>query len=176
MNRAGIFMGSLALFLPATGAAQGAGELDHHLRFLEPFMGIQWEGGFVGEDAPDLVMSLRFDPVLAGKGVRYRREVDEVGYLGETHFYWNPSRGEVLYLALNSRGIVGEGVVSAEDGKIVLRGMDHWPEGQVESQTVLELIEEGLLRDTFSRKEGDGWVIGHVQEFSARDLGNPRGG
>jgi hypothetical protein len=99
--------------------------------------------------------------------------VAELGYLSETHFYWSPSRGEVRFLALNSRGIVGEGVASVQDGAIVLRGVDQWPESSTESRTVLQLDEEGVLRDTFSRMEEGEWVPGHVQEFVARSRGGP---
>jgi len=163
-------------FVAASGAAQDAGELDQHLGFLEPLMGQVWEGGFIGEDAPDLVILLRFESVLAGKAVKYTREVAELGYSSETHFYWNPGSGEVRFLALNSRGIVGEGVASYQDGAILLRGVDHWPENSVESQTVLHLDEEGVLRDTFSREEGGEWVRGHVQEFTAKAPAGPGSG
>ncbi|MGD2123330.1 MAG: hypothetical protein PVJ76_16375, partial [Gemmatimonadota bacterium] len=162
-------MGALACsFLPVSGAAQSADELDENIRFLAPLMGHLWEGGFVGEHSGDLVISLRFEPVLAGKAVRYTREVASLDYVSETHFFWSPVREEVLYLALNSRGIVGEGVVSMQDGAIVLLGVDQWPEQSVESRTVLELDEDGILRDTFFRKDGGEWVRGHVQEFTVR--------
>lgn len=173
MNRAFAWTGFLVCcLLPASAAPQGFATLDDHLRFLEPLMGRPWEGGFVGGDAADLLISLRFEPVLAGKAVKYTREVAELNYLSETHFYWSPGREEVLFLSLNSRGIVGEGVVSKEDGAIVLLGVDQWPESSVESQTVLRLDDEGVLRDTFSRKEGGEWVPGHIQEFTAKIQGD----
>jgi hypothetical protein len=176
MNRAFVWTGILASsFLPASGAAQAVNELDDHLRFLEPLLEHAWEGGFVGEAAADLIISLRFEPVLAGKAVKYTREVAELGYVGETHFYWSPTRGEVLFLALNSRGIVGEGIASMEDGVIVLRGLDQWPERSIEFRTVLRLDEQGVLRDTFSRMEGGEWVPGHIQEFVAKEGGGPGG-
>lgn len=163
-------------FPPVSSAAQDAEKLDSHLRFLEPLMGHMWEGGFVGEDSPDLVISLRFEPVLAGKAVRYTREVPDLGYSSETHFYWDPGRKEVLFLALNSRGIVGRGVASVRDGSIVLLGVDQWPESSNESRTVLQIEPEGVLRDTFFRKEGEDWVRGHVQEFTARTQGGTGSG
>ena len=172
MNRVFVWTGFLACsFLPASAATQDIDKLDDHLRFLEPLMGHLWEGGFVGGDAPDFTISLRFESVLAGTVVKYTREVVELGYISETHFYWDPGRGEVLFLALNTRGIVGEGVVSMEDGDIVLRGVDQWPDRSIEARTVLRLDGEGVLRDTFSRKEGGEWVPGHIQEFRAKTRG-----
>jgi hypothetical protein len=173
MNRVFLCTGFLACaFLPPPAATQDVDNLDDHLRFLKPLMAHPWEGGFVGGDAPDLTISLRFESVLAGKAVKYTREVADLDYISETHFYWNPSREEVLFLALNTRGIVGEGVVSMQDGAIVLRGVDQWPESSIESRTVLRLDGEGVLRDTFSRKEGGEWVPGHIQEF----IPNTQGG
>ncbi|MFH1833780.1 MAG: hypothetical protein ABH877_02045 [bacterium] len=138
-------------------------------------IGHQWEGGFVGGNAPDLVISLRFEPVLAGRAVRYTRKAAELGYVSETLFYWSPNREEVLFLALNSRGIVGEGVASMQDGAIVLLGVDHWPEGSIESKTLWHLDEDGVLRDTFTRMEDGQWVPGHIQEFIAKN-GDGAGG
>jgi hypothetical protein len=154
--------------MPASAAAPNIAELDEHLQFLEPLIGQQWEGGYVGGDAPDLVISLRFEPVLAGKAVKYTREVPELGFVSEIHFYWSPNREEVLFLGLNSRGIVEEGVASMQDGAIALSGVDHWPEGSVESKTVWHLGENGVLRDTYTRMEDGEWVPGHVQEFIAK--------
>ena len=170
-NRSFVWIGFLVFsFLPAPVAAQSTAELDEHLRFLEPLIGPVWEGGFVGEEAADLVISLRFEPVLSGRAVKYTRVAAELGYVSETHFYWSPAREEVRFLALNTRGIVGGGAVSVQDGAIVLHGVDQWPEGSVESKTVWQLDEEGVLKDTFTRVEGGTWVQGHVQEFIARGI------
>ena len=169
MKRSLVWAGILGCsFLSASASAQDIAELDEHLRFLEPLIGHQWEGGFIGE-GPDVVISLRFEPVLAGRAVKYTREVAALGYVSETHFYWSPNRGEVLFLALNSRGIVGEGVASIQGGAIVLSGVDHWPEGSFESKTLLHLDEDGVLKDTFTRKENGEWVPGHIQEFIAKN-------
>lgn len=171
VNRSVVWVGVLVLsFLPVPVAGQEPAELDEHLRFLEPLIGPLWEGGFLGEGA-DLVISLHFEPVLSGRAVKYTREAAELGYVSETHLYWSPVRKEVIFLTLNTRGIVGEGAVSFEDGAIVLRGVDQWPDGSVESRTVWQLDEDGVLRDTFTRLEGGEWVQGHVQEFRARGVG-----
>lgn len=172
MKRAFVWTGILACsLLPASTAAPGNAELDEHLRFLEPLIGHQWEGGYIGDEEPDVVISLRFEPVLAGRAVKYTREAAALGYVSETHFYWSPNRQEVRYLGLNSRGIVGEGVASILDGAILLRGVSHWPEGSIESKTRLHLDEEGVLKDTFTRKEDGEWVAGHIQEFTKKEAG-----
>jgi hypothetical protein len=86
-----------------------------------------------------------------------------------THFYWNPSRGEVCFISLNSRGIVGEGIVTAEGGRIVLHGNSHRSDEIIEFKTTIEIDPKGTLRDTFLRMENGEWVQGHLQEFVAKD-------
>jgi hypothetical protein len=142
-------------------------ELDEHLRFLEPLIGHTWEGGYVGREAPDLVILLHFDPVVSGKAVKYTREAAELDFLSETHFYWSPDREEVRFITFDSRGNVSDGVVTVQDGRIVLNGEYHRPEGAQEYRTEWVLDSEGVLTDTFTRKENGEWVPGHVQEFTS---------
>ncbi len=126
-------------------------------------------GGFVGAGTSDLVISLSFAQILDGKAVKYTREAKAANFAGVTHFYWSPDRGEVCFLSLNSRGIVGEGVVMSEGGGIVLRGNSHWPDRTVEFETILRIGPKGTLTDTFKRKENGEWVVGHVQEFVVKE-------
>ena len=143
-------------------------ELDEHLRFLEPLIGPEWVGGYVGEDAPDIVITLSFEPILEGKAVRYTREAAAVGFVSEAHFYWSPNRDEVLFINLNNRGMVGEGVVKSEGENVVLRGESHSLDGTVGFKTLLHIDATGVLRDTYMRNEDGQWVQGHYQEFVAR--------
>lgn len=159
------FAGVLLVLLSASSVA---GELDERLSFLKPLTGKEWVGGYVGPDAPDIELSLRFDIILDGKSVRYKRDAEAVNFSSVTHFYWDESRGEVRFLSLNNRGIVGEGVVNAENGRIVLHGMSHRKDKTMEFKTTLEIDEEGKLTDTFVPMEGGEWVQGHVQEFVAK--------
>jgi hypothetical protein len=146
-----------------------AAELDEHLRFLEPLMGKEWVGGYVGSEAPDIQIALRFDQILDGKVVRYVREAKAADFSGLTHFFWNPGRGEVCFISLNNRGIVGEGVVNAADGTITLHGQSHRPDKTTEFKTTLEIDAKGTLRDTFLRMESGEWVHGHLQEYVAKE-------
>jgi hypothetical protein len=139
--------------------------LDEHLQFLEPLIGKEWVGGYVGSESSDIQIVLRFEQVLGGRAVRYVREVEAANFSGMTQFYWNPGRKEVCFISLNNRGIVGEGVVKAEDGRIVLHGKSHRPDKTTEFKTTLEIDSKGTLRDTFLRMEGSEWVQGHLQEF-----------
>jgi hypothetical protein len=65
-------------------------------------------------------------------------------------------------------GIVEEGVVTAENGRIVLRGRSQRPDKTTEFKTMLEIDQKGTLRDRFLRMEGGEWVQGHVQEFVSK--------
>ncbi len=142
-------------------------ELDEHLGFLQPLIGTDWVGGYVGPDAPDLEISLRFEPILDGRAVAYAREAEAAEFSALTHFYWSPDRGEVLFLSLNNRGMVEEGIAEFEGGGVVLRGESHRTDGSTEFETTLEIVEGGTLRDTFLRRKNGEWVQGHVQEFVA---------
>jgi len=156
------------LFLIGPVLSSSATELDEHLQFLEPLIGKEWVGGYVGSGSRDIQIVLRFEEVLGGRAVRYVREVEAADFSELTQFYWNPGRKEICFISLNNRGIVGEGVVNAEDGRIVLRGKSHRPDRTTEFKTTLEIDPNGTLRDTFLRMEGSEWVQGHIQEFVAK--------
>ena len=155
----------LALFSSSSLAA----ELTEHLSFLQPLIGTDWVGGYVGAEAPDLEITLRFEPILDGKAVRYIREAAAADFAGVTHFYWSPNRGEACFINLNNRGIVDEGVVASEGGNIVLRGHSHRSDGSVEFKITLSIDATNTLIDTFMRKKANEWVLGHVQEFIAKE-------
>lgn len=157
------------LILLSPGLSSSAVELDEHLRFLKPLIGRVWVGGYVGSESSDMQIVLRFEQVLSGRAVRYVREVEAADFSGVTKFYWNPGRGEVCFISLNNRGIVGEGVVNAEDGRIILRGQSHRPDNTTEFKTILQVTPKGTLRDTFLRMEDGEWVQGHLQEFVAEE-------
>lgn len=149
-------------------ASSPAAELDEHLDFLKSLVGKEWVGGFVGSEAPDIEISLRFESILEGKSVRYTREAKAADFSAVTHFYWNAGRKEVCFLSLNNRGIVGEGVVKPDGGRIVLYGESHRPNKTTKFKTTLEIDAAGTLRDTFLRLEGEEWIQGHIQEFVAK--------
>jgi hypothetical protein len=157
----------LILLVPVTSSS--AGELEEHLQFLEPLIGKEWVGGYVGSESPDMQIVLRFEQVLDGRAVRYVREVEAADFSGLTQFYWNPGRAEVCFISLNNRGIVEEGVVKAENGRIVLHGKSHREDKTTEFKTTLEIDANGTLRDTFLRVDGSEWVQGHLQEFVAKE-------
>jgi len=139
--------------------------LDDNLRFMTPLIGIDWVGGYRGEDAPDVKITLRFDPILDGRVVRYTREAPNADYSSVTHIFWDPQLEQVRFLSLDNRGIVGEGTVIVDGDEIRFQGEGHQQVREVEFKTVMSLVGSGTLRDVFWRKEKDGWVQGHRQEF-----------
>lgn len=44
--------------------------LDENLQFLEPLTGLNREGGFISDNAPDLAIAFYLEPVLAGKATK----------------------------------------------------------------------------------------------------------
>jgi hypothetical protein len=160
---------ALLALLPALAPSALAADLDEHLRFLEPLIGREWVGGYVGPGSGDLRIVLRFEPILDGCVVRYSREAEAAEFSAVTHFYWIPGRGQVRFLSLNNKRISEEGLVEVVDGSIVLRGKSYRPDRTVEFETTLAFTADGALRDTFRRLEGDARIVGHVQEFVATE-------
>jgi hypothetical protein len=154
---------TIALLGFATPAA--AQDLDEHLQMLRPLAARPWTGGYV--DSPEIVITLEWEEILAGKALRCTRRAPEVDFTGETTFYWDPERDAIAFIALNNRGIVGSGTVQRDGEAIVLLGRSRRPDQVTEFRTTYELLEDGRLRDTFVRKQGETWVTGHVQEFTA---------
>jgi hypothetical protein len=170
MNRTARLAIFLEFFLVfAILSNSNAAELDQHLEFFAPLFGPTWQGGFIGENAPDMVIVLKFEPILNGMAVKYSREAAEIDFFMETHFYWDPSRGEVRFISLNSRGIVNEGTARLIDGSIVLVGYSHHLDKTTEYRTEFEIDSNGVLRDTFTRKQDGAWVSGHTQEYIIKE-------
>ncbi|HAK56760.1 MAG TPA: hypothetical protein DCP38_14935 [Acidobacteria bacterium] len=165
MRWTGVLLTLLGLFSPSSSHAA---TLDEHLAFLQPLIGTQWVGGFVGEAAPDLEITLRFEEILDGRAVRYTRDVPAASFSAETLFYWSSEGRTVRFLNLNNNGITGEGVVEFVDGQIVITGTSYRPEGNVEFTTLLEMDADGTLRDIFTGTQDGESVPGHAQEFGAR--------
>ncbi len=164
---AGCVIALIAMLYPFS--ASPAEELEEHLHFLEPLLGKEWVGGFVGPESPDIEIVLRFEKILDGHAVRYVREAIAADFSSLTQFYWNPGREEICFTSLNNKGIVEEGVVLATEGRIVLLGKSHRPDGTIEFKTTLEIDPRGTLRDTFQRLKDGEWVQGHLQEFVAEE-------
>ncbi len=164
MKRITFFALALSVLIPSLSIAAG---LDENLHFLQPLMDRDWAGGYVGENAPDIEILLRFEQILDGKAVRYTRKAEAANFEAVTHFYWHPQRGEVLFISLNNRGIVEEGVANLEDGNVILLGISHWQDRTIEFKTTLNIGATGTLTDTLIRKEDGEWVEGHFQEFTA---------
>jgi len=74
------------VFLAIISSSSLAAELDEPLLFLQPLIGPDWVGGYVGTEAPELEILLCFEQILDGKAVRYTREADATDFAGVTHF------------------------------------------------------------------------------------------
>ncbi len=167
IHRVLILLALLSLISPLSISS----ELDENLLFLTPLIGIDWVGGYIGEDTCDLKIALRFDPILDGSVVEYTREVPDADYSSVTHIFWDPLLKAVRFLSLNNRGIVGEGTVSVDGDEMTFQGEDHQPTGLKEFKTVLSISGSGTLKDLFLRKEKGKWIQGHIQEFTGSQRG-----
>lgn len=162
-----LFVTVVVLFIGSAyaGPASKVEVLGEHMELLKPLVGAGWIGGYAGSEDVDIEIELRWQPNLDGKAVRYIREAVSLDYRAETQFYWNSSRGEVAFLSLDNEGNVGTGVAVADSTGIVLIGISHGADQDMEYKTTFEILSHGRLRDTFLRMENGEWVRGHVQEF-----------
>ena len=158
----------LLSFTSVISLAADTPQLDEHLQFLQPLMEHEWKGGYADGDNSGVVIFLKFESVVGGKGVRYNREAPALNNVTETHFYWHPEKKEVCFISLNSRGFVSEGTAWAEDGSIILQSKSYSATDMREFKTIWKLNSEGKLTDTFFRKENGEWIQGHIQEFKTK--------
>jgi len=156
---------ALVVLLLFVASEKASAELDENLAFINPLVGTSWVGGYVGDDAPDIAIALKFESILGGKAVRYTREAPAADFKSVTHFFWSPQAKKALFFTLNNRGMVDEGTIELVGAEFVLSGKSHWGEKSIEFKTVLNLDQSGTLSDTFSRNEKGEWVLGHYQEF-----------
>ena len=161
------FLVTLA-FLAMASSYSMAADLDENLQLLQPLMGKDWVGGYVGPDAPDIEILLNFEQILGGKAVKYTRKAEAANFEAVTHFYWIQEKGEVHFINLNNRGIVEEGVAKVVEGTLVLYGKSYWTDRTMEFKTTWSIDSEGTLTDTYTRMENGEWVPGHVQEFEEK--------
>jgi len=159
----------LAALLLALAAGAGA-DLVEELAPFEPLLGRQWTGGYLGEDPPDLEITLRFEEALDGRALRYLREAPGVDFRAETWIYPTPGGGPLRFHSLDNRGGLREGTVELSGGGIRLLGSSPAEGGERRFRSTLRLDPGGALDDIFERREGDRWVRGHLQRFVAREL------
>ena len=148
--------------------AAGPG-LDGPLAFLEPLVGKEWTGGYTDAESAGIVIDLHFKAKLGGATVQYSRDVKSLDYHAVTNFYYDPQSLEVRFVSADVKRTISIGTVTSEDGKIIILGESRFEGGSYEFKTVLEVYEEGKLRDLFYRKSGDDWVQRHHQEFTAKE-------
>lgn len=163
-----IAMVVVALLCLGTLSAGAAG-LDKPLEIFEPLLEKTWVGGYVEGRGKDLEFTDTWEASLGGKEVTCRREVPQVPFTSETHFYWDREQGKVAFLRLNTKGDIGVGTVTREENLIVLRGRSLRPGHSVEFKTTLEILPDGRLRDFFYSLQNGTWVRGHHQEFKAME-------
>jgi hypothetical protein len=140
-------------------------DLAENLAFLEPLLAHGWTGGFVGENAPDLEITLHYEAMVEGMAVRYTRVAKDADYNAEMFFYWDPSDKIVRFLMFDNKGNVAKGTVDAKGSRFVLNGESHRSDRIVEYKNVFEVLADGRLRDTYTPVNLGPEAHGHVQEF-----------
>jgi hypothetical protein len=136
-------------------------------RPLYPLLERTWTGHFVSEYPEEAAWEhiVRWETILEGQAVRFRKEVPEHGFRQEVTYAWSPREERFVFQALTDRGQLSVGTVWFEDGMMVLEGVNHYETPVREFRQTFRLRPDGVLEDRFYRREEERWVQGHLIEY-----------
>jgi hypothetical protein len=158
-----------AAMLPVASSGGQGQDLDPRLEFLAPLIGTDWVGHFVGSADSTLTHRVRWEAILDGRAVRRVKTVPQAGFATEGYYFWDWERGQVTFVSVSNRGQVTHGIVSTDEGRIVLRGVWRDGEGPHEFVLTLEVLADGRLRDRYENVIDGKRTPGHLIEYSAED-------
>ena len=167
MNR-GLIAG-IACFIAFTFVAKApvhADDTEDPLSIFKPIAGKVWLGHYDDSETSHFNHLMKWTPILEGKAIRARKEVPELDFSMETLFYWDPGEKKIRYVSLTNRGQLSEGVVSREDGAIVMVGMSREAGGNREYKMTVKLLKDGSVEDRFFLKRDGQWHQGHLIKYS----------
>jgi hypothetical protein len=163
-----ILIALTAALLPLVPSEVRGQALDARLEFLAPLIGADWVGHFVGSDST-LTHRVRWEAIVGGQAVKRAKTVPEAGFATEGYYFWDWERGQVAFISVSNRGQVTRGVVSSDEGRIVLRGSWWDSDGPHEFVLTLEVLPDGRLRDRYENVINGKRTPGHLNEYSAED-------
>lgn len=150
---------ALLILVPLAGTAQG---LDGNMELLQPFLGAPWSGHYSDPETAHLLHESVWEPILDGRSVRLTKRVDELAFVSETIFYWDPGRRLVAFLTVTNRGQISRGTAILEGGAILLEGVSVREDGDRPFRLTYRLLDDGTLEDRFYLKQGDAWNQRHL--------------
>jgi len=160
------FFGVVLLVLANLGLPLRAEGLDEKLAFLEPLLGAPWQGEFPLPDGKrTFPITQTYESLWNGKVVHYTRALPDFPFFLEGYIYWDANEQKVCLWNINSRGGSDRGVVTLEDGKIVVSGQATINGKTYDFRNTFEVGADGTLTDRWFQNRTGSWQPGHVVVF-----------
>lgn len=153
----------LALSLGGTFIVNAQLNLSEPLAPLAPFVGKTWKGEFV-DSTPEKPMYdvSRWERALNGQAIRVLHSVNDGEYGGETIFYWDREKQQLVFHYFTTAGFFTQGTIEVKDGKMISReAVTGNANGITEVEATGELLPDGRMRSTARYLQNGAWVPGH---------------
>lgn len=135
------------------------------LQIFEQFMDKNWTGHYMNSEDSGLVHSISWEYILNEKGVKETKSVPEVGFKMETYYYFDWEKNQVSFISLINKDMNSKGKVIIEGSRIILEGENFFDGGSNTFRKIFEIQENGKIVDSFFRRKGDAWIMGHRIEY-----------
>ena len=161
MRTGGVLL--LALCLGGTTVVIAQPNLSEPLAPLAPFVGKTWKGEFA-ESTPAKPMFdvARWERALNGQAVRVLHSVNDGEYGGETIYYWDRDKQQIVFHYFTTAGFFTQGTIEVKDGKITSReAVTGNANGITEVEATSELLPDGRMKAVARYLQNGAWVPGH---------------
>jgi len=141
--------------------------LSGQLKILEPLVNRHWVGEMKSPDGSRTFNSeVNFQVVWDGSVVRYTASIPEIGSFSEGYFYFDEETQKVAVFIISSRGAVERGMVSVENGVLMVKGSMAFPKQTFDFKNTFEFTAGGKMIDRWFQNASGSWQPGHVVEFA----------
>jgi hypothetical protein len=167
-------IGLVLALVVLTGLSQAGPGLDPKLAPLEPLLHKDWRGMLKAPDGSAAwETACRFEPVWAGKVIKYTRTTPERDSVEEGYIYWDDPAQMLAFFSIQSGGVFSTGFVSIDQKLITIRGRMTWPapppnpgvKQSYDFRNTFELLSESEMVDRWFQNAFGPWRPGHVITF-----------
>jgi hypothetical protein len=163
VNKRNVFI-VLALFVVAL-SLRGQ-DLAENLKILKPLANTAWQGKMKALDGKtELVSEIEWRVIQDGQAVRFMNATKALNSTSEGLIYWDPDKKAVAFIEVSNKGNILHGLVTAENGNVIMSGTLVFPNMTVEFRDVFEITSDGRLLDKYFRLDKGQWLPGHTKEF-----------
>jgi hypothetical protein len=170
MNRTFARMTIIPVLLALFCLGSGGQALNENLGILGPMVGKTWVGELKSPDGKTVSrVSLRYESLWNGAVVKVFRSNPDRKSFSEGFFYWDREEKKMGFFSVNNIGGPMKADVSAEDGKVCLKGSATIGGKTFDFKNTFEFLPDGKMVDRWYQNASGSWQAGHVIEFSVAD-------